>query len=460
MKHQRGHAAARSIGERGHRRGGAAAIGVAAVILGALPGVLSGQTPPIPPPAPDMARLAFLVGDWDLAVEQLSPTGEVVRRDRGRVVITEELGGQLILAVGYREGSEIGQRNWKFYNQVAKKLYDVNFDLVGHFEVREETRNGGDLAFSMVEPFVGDDGVPRDWRNTYRPIDRDAFVVEIDHSADGGRTWTLAFRIRHTRRSESAPAAGGPRLLEPGPELARLEVLIGDWETAPVDSAGRPAGPGGGTVSYRWALGGTWLEEDTRFSLPDGRTRQVIGLMTFDGARGQYVGDWHDNTAARTWPFVASWVADDTLELRGSYEIGSARVRTSVRYIRRSPTEWILVQSQAVGDDPLAVAFRLRMTRAAAPPGRPAGSGDGGRGRGDPGAEGRSVGAVVQSPSPFSTRTVPSSGTRIRSPSDVQPTDHALVGYGRRSSTSPVPASQTSNTLPESAPASRSPSGE
>lgn len=157
------------------------------------------QSPPTAKVDPAMQRLEFLVGVWRLEGAALDRKGQPLHRYAGRSETSREFGGQLLYSVGYSEDGVLAQRNWKFFNKAKGKLYDVNFDTVGNFEVREEVLSDEELTFSLVEPFVGSDGVPRDWRKRYSRITPQSYDVLISHSADGGRTWVLAFRETYTR---------------------------------------------------------------------------------------------------------------------------------------------------------------------------------------------------------------------------------------------------------------------
>jgi hypothetical protein len=161
----------------------------------------TGQAPPLARPHADLEKLAFLIGNWDIQIEGLDQAGKVRHRSTGRLESTWQLGGQLLLSLGYAADSQTAQRNWKFYNKAKQKLYDVNFDLAGNFEVREAAAQGPDVAFALVDPFRGTDGVPRNWRKTYHRISPDAYEVLTDYSEDGV-SWVLAFRERYTRQRE------------------------------------------------------------------------------------------------------------------------------------------------------------------------------------------------------------------------------------------------------------------
>jgi len=188
------------------------------VFVACLLAVTGVRAQPVVAPDPAMKKLAFLIGTWRLDVAGLNLEGEVIHRSSGQWVYTREMGGLLIIGAGYAEDGRLAARSWKFRHNKDHELYDVQFDLAGNFEVRKAVATDPNLAFSLVEPFVAGDGIPRDWRKTYRIIDADAFEVETHYTEDGGRSWILAFRERQTRvsRDRGASARPGSRNAEGG----------------------------------------------------------------------------------------------------------------------------------------------------------------------------------------------------------------------------------------------------
>jgi hypothetical protein len=146
-----------------------------------------------------MKELEFLIGTWRLDVEGLSLEGTVIHRSSGQWVHTREMGGLLIMGAGFSEDGRLAARSWKFHHNKDNELYDVQFDVAGNFEVRKAVTREPHLTFSLTEPFVAADGVPRDWRKTYHILGPDAFEVETHYTENDGRTWILAFRERHTK---------------------------------------------------------------------------------------------------------------------------------------------------------------------------------------------------------------------------------------------------------------------
>jgi hypothetical protein len=176
------------------------------IIAASLPMINLGAQAPDVAPSPEMEKLGFLVGTWDFETVGLSRKGEVIRRSKGRLETRHEIGGLLLVSDGYTEEGRLAVSNWKFFHNKKQKLYDVQFDLAGNFEVREAVDVDGDLGFSLIEPFVGEDGVPRDWRKTYRRIKRGSYEIETHYTEDGGVTWVLAFREYVSRRMQPRPS--------------------------------------------------------------------------------------------------------------------------------------------------------------------------------------------------------------------------------------------------------------
>ncbi len=156
----------------------------------------------IPEPSPRLEELEFTLGTWETDLRVVDSNGEVVRESKGREVVTLENNGLLLLGSSYQEGGdEPVQRRWQFFDRYKKRLNDVTFDLVGHFERRVETRNGDKLAFGFPEPVSFQDGIFRDWRKTYSEITADSYKVIWEHT-DDGLDWTRWAEVSFKRLKE------------------------------------------------------------------------------------------------------------------------------------------------------------------------------------------------------------------------------------------------------------------
>lgn len=111
--------------------------------------------------------------------------------------------------------------------------------------------------------------------------------------------------------------------LERGPELARLEPLIGSFE-------GRLTRylPNGETLEIApmletvWSVGGAWLESRDKSELPGGTVIHNRTWMTWDPRDGTYKGAWQDNVMPGFVTFTGRWLDASTLELdTGTFEL-------------------------------------------------------------------------------------------------------------------------------------------
>lgn len=164
--------------------------------------------PPIPEPSPRLAELHFQLGEWETTTKFMDPTGKVVREREGREVTTLEHGGLLVRSLTYiDERPEPVARRWQYFDRYKKRLYDVSFDLVGHFERRREERVGDLLAFAFPEPESFQDGVFRDWRKTYSDVTANSYRVTWAYSEDG-EDWTAQIVIDFRRAASTGDRRG------------------------------------------------------------------------------------------------------------------------------------------------------------------------------------------------------------------------------------------------------------
>ena len=91
-----------------------------------------------------------------------------------------------------------------------------------------------------------------------------------------------------------------------GPEMKKLEGLVGDWryEGEQVDPpvAGLPYGGAGkyfGTCTYRFVLNGFFLEAQVEDNNPEGKT-SLIRMTGYDPIAKKYVEDGYDSEASRS----------------------------------------------------------------------------------------------------------------------------------------------------------------
>jgi hypothetical protein len=142
---------------------------------------------------PEMQKLDFLVGTWKAHSKTMNKKGEVVYESDFVASFEKEMKGMLIMATTGRYDSddkfEIGQRTWYFYDARAKLFMDVNFDIVGNFEIKTGNFDGDELIVAYPEPKLASDGVYRIWRKTMTAISKDSFTWIWHYTQDEGKTW-------------------------------------------------------------------------------------------------------------------------------------------------------------------------------------------------------------------------------------------------------------------------------
>ncbi len=200
---------------------------IAAALLSIVTVVTAATAQPRVDPSPELERLHFQLGSWTTTTRSLDKEGEVVSTRTGRAEISLAHRGLLIHALHYPAGGdEPVWRIWQYHGRYDGILHDVTFDMVGHFEHRTEVDNEGRLAFEFPEMRSFQDGVPRNWRKTYRDVTEGSFVTTWDYTTDGS-TWTPIFHTTYERRPTAEAAPPGP----PDGPLAGLEPWIGTWES-------------------------------------------------------------------------------------------------------------------------------------------------------------------------------------------------------------------------------------
>lgn len=163
------------------------------LLLGIVAHTLASQPRPNIKVPPEMERLDFLIGSWNVHSKTLNKNGEIVYESDFSMTFSKEFGGMLIIALSGRRDSlgifQIGQRTWYFYDTQNKKYSDVNFDIVGNFEIKVGTFVDEKLELAYPESKLARDGVFRIWKKIMLDIEKDSFVWIWYYSEDEGDTW-------------------------------------------------------------------------------------------------------------------------------------------------------------------------------------------------------------------------------------------------------------------------------
>jgi len=105
----------------------------------------------------------------------------------------------------------------------------------------------------------------------------------------------------------SAPAiCAAQQLPGPGPEHEKLKEMVGTWD-AEMIAEGAP--PSKGTMTFRMALGGMWLESDFKGDFA-GQKFTGRGLDSYDAIHNEYTSVWVDSMTG--YPTVFRGNYDDS----------------------------------------------------------------------------------------------------------------------------------------------------
>ncbi len=182
---------------------------ISTCIMVAVP--LSGQQPaskkPMRGAPPEMQKLAFLVGEWEVQAEPFGPNGQPGPSFQTTSRIISRLGGAVI-----EESIPLPQANDTTINMVTvwsfdrfRKVYRIAYldDTYALFDVFEGIEQDGRIVFDNLRAntsLPGPEGRPMHGRNTLADLSPDRFTITSEISFDGGKTWQIAIRGKYLRK--------------------------------------------------------------------------------------------------------------------------------------------------------------------------------------------------------------------------------------------------------------------
>jgi hypothetical protein len=89
-----------------------------------------------------------------------------------------------------------------------------------------------------------------------------------------------------------AARGGEGKAPKPGPEIKKLNELVGTWDCM-CEAKGKTSM---GTMTYKMGLGGLWLLEQFQGEF-EGKKFEGMGCMSYDSAKKNYVAVWIDSTS-------------------------------------------------------------------------------------------------------------------------------------------------------------------
>jgi len=159
------------------------------------------------------------------------------------------------------------------------------------------------------------------------------------------------------------------RLAAPGPGHARLEPLLGAWQTTTsmwVDPARDPLQTHG-SATRSWILGGRFLQEDLSGRGPDGTPYAGRLLTGFDNGAQRYTGIWISDGATSLSPFSGRFDdASQTFVFLGDEPdpTGAGPARAFRRTLQLQPEGQRLTQTYRLPDGAELRAFAIDYRRA------------------------------------------------------------------------------------------------
>jgi hypothetical protein len=152
----------------------------------------------------EMKQLDFLIGTWEVHSNTINKKGEVAYQSDYIMTFEKDLNGMLIIAKSgrYNENKEFnqGQWTWYFYDAQAEKFMDVNFDIVGNFEIKSGIFVNDKLVLAYPNPVKARDGVYRIWQKTMQDIQSDSFIWIWHYTEDEGKTWIKHWHTTFRRK--------------------------------------------------------------------------------------------------------------------------------------------------------------------------------------------------------------------------------------------------------------------
>ena len=143
----------------------------------------------------------FLIGDWDLDIQFLKIPGKPPRAHAQRHVRREYDGRLLVDEV--RTPDDSG----KVHLTITYRVFDLKSSLwmsqslnLDDGSWREGQAAGAGPEIHVRQWFRGPNGESGVYRSRYQDITPDSFVIRVDRSLDGGRTWEDDVQITHAHR--------------------------------------------------------------------------------------------------------------------------------------------------------------------------------------------------------------------------------------------------------------------
>lgn len=174
---------------------------VGAMVAFGLAGAV-GAAPPAEKPAPEMERLAKLVGTWDAVMKMKDPAGGAKELEiKGMMVWKSDLGGAWVTGEFKSDffGMPFHGRSFDTWDATSKKYSNVWIDSMGPKPTTMEgTFDEKSATLTMTGEGPGHDGKPVKVKSTSVFKDADTIVFTMTMTDSGGMS--ESFTITYTRK--------------------------------------------------------------------------------------------------------------------------------------------------------------------------------------------------------------------------------------------------------------------
>jgi hypothetical protein len=157
-----------------------------------------------------------------------------------------------------------------------------------------------------------------------------------------------------TPAATAVPVAEPPK---PGPEMAKLQFLVGDWVHEEIDRTA-PAGPGARRAARSrigWILAAQRLYI-TYKSVGTSGEYEGRGLIGWDPEAKAYRLDWFDSRGLGQ-RYEGGFDPEETLVFSGEFKAEGERHRQQMAIKKQPGNKFLLTDSLAVGEGPMKVTL-------------------------------------------------------------------------------------------------------
>lgn len=154
------------------------------------------------PKSPEMQKLDFMVGNWDVVLESPGRSGKLQFADSTsseiHFVKNQNLIEENISFLSYFPVNKINR--WSFNSDLGNYLLTSFHGFYSKMEIFQGTFADDSLSVDNSKIRFNDDEQTNFFRISVKDISNNGFVMERLRSTDGGETWAIAQRFTYSRK--------------------------------------------------------------------------------------------------------------------------------------------------------------------------------------------------------------------------------------------------------------------